>query len=139
MQSQCIGGFQVSSLGDYAHSGKYLKWQEQDWHNVALNLEYQEFYDIKPTFSDRHESEQYEIPVVVIEPDVDHYESILATKSKDLLVKLLNVWKEHENILVRLHKSGTGFYTKWTVTKIKQYYDKASGKVTKTPPKKKLA
>lgn len=124
-------------LEDYARSGRYLKWQETNIHHIGLNTDFDTFRSIEPVLSDRHGSDQYEIPIIVKDVDEDLYESILATKSKDLLVKLLNEWKESPTILLRLSKEGTGFYTKWTVSRTPYRYDKASGKVKRLPAKKK--
>jgi len=124
-------------LEDYARSGRYLKWTDTNIHHIALSISYEEFRDIEPVLSDRHGTDQYEIPILVKDPDTDIYESILATKSKGLLVELLNGWKDDERIIIRLVKEGTGFYTKWTVTPSNHYYDKASGKVKNLPAKKK--
>lgn len=123
-------------LDDYAKSGKYLKWNETDQHDISLAIPYEEFAALEPVFSDRHESEQYEIPIIAVD-DSAPYESILATKSKFLLVELLNGWKDNENLVLRIKKAGTGFYTKWTVQRSNTIYDKASGKMRRLPAKKK--
>jgi len=124
-------------LEDYARSGKYLKWTDTNIHHIALSIDYISFRDIEPVLSDQHGSEQYEIPIVVKNPDEDLYESILATKSKHLLINLLNEWKDMPNIFLRLTKEGTGFYTKWTVARTTSIYDTVSGKVKRLPAKKK--
>jgi len=124
-------------LGDYAHSGKYLKWKDTNIHHISLQSTYDEFYEIEPVLSDSHGSEQYEVPIRVHDPDIETYESILATKSKLLLVELINHWKVDENLILRIHKEGTGFYTKWKVAPSNHIYDKVSGKVKKRPAKKK--
>lgn len=124
-------------LEDYARSGKYLKWTDTNTHHIALNMEYDDFRNLEPVLSDQHGSDQYEIPIFVKDVDEDLYESILATKSKHLLVNLLNEWKESPTIFLRLVKEGTGFYTKWTISRIPFRYDKVSGKVKKLPAKKK--
>lgn len=123
-------------LEDYARSGKYLKWTDTDTHHIALAIDYEEFRNIEPVLSDQHGSDQYEIPVFVKDPDEDLYESVLATKSKHLLINLLNEWKDSPSIILRLHKQGTGFYTKWTIVRSTSFYDKASGKVKRLPAKK---
>jgi len=124
-------------LEDYARSGRYLKWTDTNIHHIALNMDISEFRSLEPVLSDRHGTDQYEINILVKDPDIDLYESILATKSKDLLVKLLNEWTDSPSLFLRLNKEGTGFYTKWTITRAPFIYDKASGKVKNLPAKKK--
>jgi len=124
-------------LEDYARSGRYLKWQETNIHHIALGISYDEFRNIEPVLSDRHGSDQYEIPIWVTDPDIDIYESVLATKSKHLLVELLNKWEKCPDTILRIHKEGTGFYTKWTINHTKKLYDTASGKVKNLPATKK--
>ena len=131
------GGQKVTKLEDYARAGKYLKWVGTDIHHIALDIQFDGFKNMEPVLSDRHGTDQYEVPIIVQDVGQTLYQSILATKSKDLLVKLLNIWQEDPRIVVRLHKEGTGFYTKWSVDITEFRYDKASGKVTKQPAKKK--
>lgn len=127
-------------LDEYAKSGKYLKWTDTDQHDIILAIPYSQFEALDDVSSGTYDTEQYEVPIYVvdgIEEGHEPFESILATKSKNLLVHLLNGWKIHHSHILRLKKQGSGFHTKWTVQESGKYYATATAKVTKTPPKKK--
>jgi hypothetical protein len=116
------------SLKDFASKSRFVNWNESDIYNIALNISYEEFLDLKPITSDKFDSEQFEIPVVVISGK-DISKSILATKSKLLLNELISFWDSDPDLIVRIHKKGTGFYTKYTLEPSTKVYDKASGKI----------
>jgi hypothetical protein len=122
-------------LEDYAQSGKYLKWSETDVHDISLNISYDEFLQLEPIFSDNYGSDQYELPIVCVDKE-PFYESVLATKSKNLLVGLINAWSQDDRKVLRIKKSGSGFHTRWTIQESDMYYDKASAKVKRLPTKK---
>ena len=122
-------------LQDFASQSRYLNWNENDTYNFALSVTFNEFCELKPVPSDKFDSEQFEIPIVIVEGK-DTSLSILATKSKVLLNELISLWSENDNLIVRCHKKGSGFYTKYTVTSTDKVYDKASGKISKYLRKK---
>lgn len=115
-------------LSDYAKSSTYLKWVDTDTHDICCPCSYEDLCELQPTFNDRHNTEQYEIPIFVVSTDKVS-ESVLATKSKTLIVQLLSCWEPSPQRIIRLKKTGTGFYTKWTTTISNKYYDMASGKI----------
>lgn len=121
-------------LQDFALQSRYLNWNEMDTYNVALSITYEEFTNLTPSISDKFDSEQFEIPIIII-IGKDISESILATKSKILLNELISLWSDNDKLIVRIHKKGTGFYTKYTVTSTNSIYDKASGKTRKQTAK----
>ena len=85
--------------------------------------------------SEKFDSEQFEIPVYLIDGKEVEI-STLATKSKILLSELLSFWSENQGLILKIHKKGSGFYTKYTVTSTNTIYDRASGKFKKLPAKK---
>ena len=123
-------------LDEFAKQSRYLSWNESDTYNISLSVTFEEFCGLKPISSDKFDSEQFEIPIFVIDGK-EVLPSTLATKSKILLNSLIEHWNEEENLIVRVHKKGSGFYTKYTVTSTESLYDKASGKIRKQPAKKK--
>ena len=123
-------------LDEFATQSRYLSWNESDTYNISLAITFEEFCGLQPISSDKFDSEQFEIPIFVIE-DKEATTSILATKSKILLNSLIELWNEKENHIVRIHKKGSGFYTKYTVEGTEYLYDKASSKIRKIPAKKK--
>ena len=122
-------------LKSYAAQSHYLNWSETDTYNIALAITFDEFINLEPVTSDKFDSEQFEIPIIIIDGK-DTSQSILATKSKVLLNELIKIWNELDSVIVRIHKKGSGFYTKYHVTTSTSIYDKASGKIAKKTPKK---
>ena len=122
-------------LQDFASQSRYLNWNESDTYMVALAQTFDEFTNLEPITSDKFDSEQFEIPIFIIDGKLVT-ESTLATKSKVLLNELITFWDENESIILRIHKKGSGFYTKYTVISTNNIYDKASGKIAKQPTKK---
>jgi len=122
-------------LSDFATQSRYLNWNEKDSYNIALSVSFDEFLSLDEVQSDKFDSSQFEIPIVIIEGKSIE-ESTLATKSKVLLNELISNWSENEDLILKIHKKGSGFYTKYTVTSSDKLYDKASGKILKKPPKK---
>jgi len=123
-------------LSDFASQSRYLNWNESDTYNIGLSGTFHEFCELEPIRSDKFDSEQFEIPIIIVEGKTI-VESTLATKSKVLLNELINFWAEQESLIIRVHKKGSGFYTKYTVKSTNSIYDKASGKIRKEPPKSK--
>jgi hypothetical protein len=117
-------------LDEFATKSRYLNWNEADNYNIGLEISFEDFCELDESQSDKFDSSQYEIPILIVvgkkvEP------SILATKSKLLLNELIRFWSENEDLIVKIHKKGSGFYTKYTVTSTNNIYDKASGKFAK--------
>ena len=102
-------------LGEYAKSGKYLKWIDTDQYDIICDLEtYDDFFNLEPVFSEVYEAEQYEIPVMYLD-NKEMVASVLATRSKDLMRQLLEIWEIDMRKIVRVKKRGHGFATKWIV------------------------
>ena len=121
-------------LDDFAKQSRYLNWNEKDSYNICLQNSFDEFASLDEIASDKFDSSQFEIPIFIISgKDVE--ESTLATKSKVLLNEFINHWSENENLILKVHKKGSGFYTKYTVTSTSNIYDKASGKIRKQTAK----
>lgn len=121
-------------LNEFAKQSRYLSWNESDTYNIALEISFEEFANLDEISSDKFDSSQYEIPILVISGK-EVSQSTLATKSKVLLNELITYWSENENLILRVHKKGSGFYTKYTVTTSANIYDKASGKIVKKTAK----
>lgn len=121
-------------LQDFAKQSRYVNWSENDFYNLALGIDFEEFTTLEPTTSEKFESDQFEIPVFIIDGK-ESQPSILATKSKILLSELLSFWSEDQNCILRISKKGSGFYTKYTVVSTSSIYDKASGKIRKQTAK----
>ena len=121
-------------LDEFAKQSRYLNWNENDSYNIALQITFEEFCQLGEIASDKFDSTQFEIPIFVIDgKDVEV--STLATKSKVLLNEFITYWSESEDLILRVHKKGSGFYTKYTVTNTSKVYDKVSGKIKKQPAK----
>ena len=121
-------------LDEFAKQSRYLNWNETDTYNICLQSTFEEFASLSEIANDKFDSSQFEIPIFIISgKDVE--ESTLATKSKVLLNEFISHWSESENLILKIHKKGSGFYTKYTVTSTSKVYDKASGKISKEPPK----
>ena len=121
-------------LQDFAKQSRYLNWNESDSYNISLSLSFEDFCELPEISSDKFDSNQFEIPIFVIDGK-EVYESILATKSKVLLSECLAQWSDDPERILRVFKKGSGFYTKYTVTASANIYDKASGKILKKAPK----
>jgi hypothetical protein len=125
------------TVRDYVNQSHYLKW-DRDVHYIALETSYDEFENLEPVMSDKHGSDQFEVPIRWWNDNTlktGSNVSVLGTKSKVLLAKLLDEWVE-DNYVLRVSKSGTGFYTKWETSKTDYVYDKASSKIRKKSKKK---
>ena len=121
-------------LNDFAKQSRYLSWNEKDSYNIALGISFDEFLNLDEVTSDKFDSSQFEVPIFIISgKEVEG--SILATKSKVLLNELINFWNEDSDLILKVHKKGSGFYTKYTVTDTSSIYDKASGKIRKKAAK----
>ena len=121
-------------LDEFAKQSRYLNWNETDTYNICLQTSFEEFVSLGEIASDKFDSSQFEIPIFIISgKDVE--ESTLATKSKVLLNEFINHWTEDENLILKVHKKGSGFYTKYTVTSTGKIYHKVSGKISKQPAK----
>lgn len=121
-------------LDDFAKQSRYLNWSEKDSYNICLNCSFEDFIGLGETTSDKFDSSQFEIPIFVISGK-EIEESVLATKSKVLLNEFINYWNENESLILKVHKKGSGFFTKYTVTSTNRVYDKASGKISKEAAK----
>ena len=121
-------------LDEFAKQSRYLNWNENDSYNIALQITFEDFCTLGEITSDKFDSSQFEIPILIVSgKDTDP--STLATKSKVLLNEFINWWSENEDLILKVHKKGSGFYTKYTVTSTNKVYDKVSGKISKQPPK----
>ena len=121
-------------LDEFAKQSRYLNWNETDTYNICLQTSFEEFISLGEIASDKFDSSQFEIPIFIISgKDVE--ESILATKSKVLLNEFINHWSENEDLILKVHKKGSGFYTKYTVTSTDKIYHKVSGKIVKETAK----
>ena len=123
-------------LDEFAKQSRYLNWNENDSYNIALQISFDKFCQLDEISSDKFDSSQFEIPIYIISGK-DSEPSTLATKSKVLLNEFITHWSENENLILRVHKKGSGFYTKYTVTNTNRVYDKASGKIVKKTAKSK--
>ena len=122
-------------LDDFAKQSRYLNWNEKDSYNICLSISFEDFISLGEVTSDKFDSSQFEIPIFIISGK-ESEPSTLATKSKVLLNELISYWDESENLILKVHKKGSGFYTKYTVTSTNSIYDKASGKISKQTAKK---
>ena len=122
-------------LQDFAEQSRYLNWSEKDTYDIALAVTFDEFVDLAPTSSEKFDSEQYEIPIFVIDGK-ESFPTIIATKSKVLLSEFISLWSENQSYILRVNKKGSGFYTKYNVINSNKIYDIASGKISKNPAKK---
>ncbi|MCK5615654.1 hypothetical protein KAR91_78040, partial [Candidatus Pacearchaeota archaeon] len=114
-------------LDEFAKQSRYLNWNETDTYNICLQTSFEEFISLGEIASDKFDSSQFEIPIFIISgKDVE--DSIFATKSKVLLNELISYWNENEDLILKVHKKGSGFYTKYTVTSTFKVYHKVSGK-----------
>ncbi len=121
-------------LDEFAKQSRYLNWNEKDSYNICLQDSFDDFISLGEITSEKFDSSQFEIPIFIISgKDVE--ESILATKSKVLLNELISYWSEDENLILKVHKKGSGFYTKYTVNSTNKLYHKVSGKFSKQPTK----
>ena len=121
-------------LDEFAKQSRYLNWNETDTYNICLQTSFEEFISLGEIASDKFDSSQFEIPIFIVSgKDVE--ESTLATKSKVLLNEFISHWSENENLILKVHKKGSGFYTKYTVTSTDKIYHKVSGKISKRPAK----
>ena len=121
-------------LDEFAKQSRYLNWNENDSYNICLQTDFETFCQLDETASDKFDSSQFEIPIFIISgKEVEP--STLATKSKVLLNEFIGFWSENENLILKVHKKGSGFYTKYTVTSTSNVYDKASGKIRKQTAK----
>lgn len=123
-------------LDEFAKQSRYLNWNEKDSYNICLQGSFEDFLSLGEVTSDKFDSSQFEIPIFVI-TGKEIEESTLATKSKVLLNEFINHWSQNENLILRVHKKGSGFYTKYTVTSTDKVYDKVSGKIVKQTAKSK--
>lgn len=121
-------------LDEFAQQSRYLNWNETDTYNICLQTSFETFTSLGEIASDKFDSSQFEIPIFIISGK-NVTESTLATKSKVLLNEFINHWSEDENLILKVHKKGSGFYTKYTVTSTSKIYDKTSGKISKQPSK----
>ena len=121
-------------LDEFAKQSRYLNWNENDSYNIALQISFEDFISLDEIQSDKFDSSQYEIPIVIISGKEIEL-STLATKSKVLLNELISFWNENPSLILKVYKKGSGFYTKYTVTSTNKIYDKASGKILKEPTK----
>ena len=119
-------------LDEFAKQSRYLNWNENDSYNICLQTSFEDFCELGEIASDKFDSSQFEIPIFIISgKEVE--ESTLATKSKALLNEFLDHWGKDENLILKVYKKGSGFYTKYTVTSTSKVYDKMSGKISKQP------
>ncbi len=102
-------------LDDFAKQSRYLNWNESDSYNICLQTSFEDFISLGEIPSDKFDSSQFEIPIYIVSGK-DLEPSTLATKSKVLLNELINYWNESEDLIIKVHKKGSGFYTKYTVT-----------------------
>jgi len=121
-------------LDEFAKQSRYLNWNENDSYNISLAISFEDFISLGEVASDKFDSSQFEIPILVISGK-ESEASTLATKSKVLLNELISFWNESENLILKVHKKGSGFYTKYTVTSTNKVIDKASGKISKETAK----
>ncbi len=119
-------------LDEFAKQSRYLNWNEKDSYNISLQVSYEDFLSLGEITSEKFDSSQFEIPVFIISGKEIEV-STFATKSKVLINELIGFWDENENLILKVHKKGSGFYTKYTVTSTSKVYDKVSGKISKQP------
>ena len=125
----------MTKLSEFAKQSRYLNWNDSEFYNIGLIDTFADFVELDDVRSETFDSDQFEIPIFLFE-NKEVTQSILATKSKLLLNDLINFWAEQEALILRVHKKGTGFRTKYTVTSTSSTYDKATGKIVKQPAKK---
>lgn len=106
-------------LQDYIVSGQYEKLSDGEPRLIGIDCSIDELLRLEPVTSEVYASEQYEVPVKVYSTDLTEVRtSIIATRSKRLLSEFVNQWQSDIGAILRVHCSGSGFRSTFTVQKV---------------------